>query len=66
MSKMGMRMRMRRGWMTCTWQRQYTVHDHVKDGDEEEDEEGLDDLYLAKTGYMILSKMGMRKRMRRG
>ncbi len=42
------------------------VDDPVKDGDEEEDEEGLDDMYLAKTGYMILSKMGMRQRMRRG
>jgi hypothetical protein len=38
------------------------VYDPVKDGDEE----GLDDLYLAKTGYTILSKMGMRKRMRTG
>jgi hypothetical protein len=38
------------------------VYDPVKDGDEE----GIDDLYPAKTGYTILSKMGMRKRMRRG
>jgi hypothetical protein len=45
------------------------VDDPVKDGDEEEDEEGLDDQYLAKTwytilakpGYMILSKIGMRR-----
>jgi hypothetical protein len=42
------------------------LNDPVKDGDEKEDEEGLDDLYLAKTGYTILSKMGMRNRMRRG
>jgi hypothetical protein len=34
--------------LTCTCKDR--IDDPVKDGDEEEDEEGLDDLYLAKTG----------------
>ncbi len=61
LSKMGMRKRMRRGYMDL-----YLAKTGYMILSKMGMRRGFMDLYLAKTGYIILSKMGIRKRMRRG